>query len=127
MRGVRRGAVRAGAGAWAVANASDGARLVLLAKPDCAACEAAEPVVRSIAAALDLPWGREHTERADAPIVLLRTDGAETTLARTLVEPAALARSARRALGRGAEGAHRESPPGRADEENRAAGAGDLV
>lgn len=87
-----------------MAEASGGARLVLLAKPDCAACDEAEPAVRSIAAALGVPWGRERTERADAPIVLLRADGAETTLAQTLVEPAALARAARRALGRGYAG-----------------------
>lgn len=98
-----------------MADASGDARLVLLAKPDCAACEAAEPAVRSIAAALDVPWTRERTERADAPIVLLRTDDAETTLARTLVEPAALARAARRALGRDVQGSDQESPPARPD------------
>ena len=98
-----------------MADASGSARLVLLARPDCAACEEAEPTVRSIAAALGVPWCRERTERADAPIVLLRSDGVETTLARALVEPAALARAARRALGRDARGADQESPPVRAE------------
>ena len=98
-----------------MADASGSARLVLLARPDCAACEEAEPAVRSIAAALGVSWGRERTERADAPVVLLRSDGGETTLARVLFEPAALARAARRALERDVRGADQESPPGRAE------------
>ena len=78
-------------------------------------CDGSQDIALQIAAALGVPWCRERTERADAPVVLLRSDGGETTLARTLVEPAALARAARRALGRDARGADQESPPGRAE------------
>ena len=83
---------------------AEGARLVLLAKPDCGACDAAEPAVRSIAAALGIGWEREESADPRVPVVLLRAPGGDmgrdAELADGEIDAAALAVAARRALGR---------------------------
>ena len=79
---------------------AEGARLVLLAKPDCGACDAAEPAVRSIAAALGIGWEREESADPRVPVVLLRAPGGAAELADGEIDAVALAVAARRALGR---------------------------
>ncbi len=79
---------------------AEDARLVLLAKSDCGACDAAEPAVRSIAAALGIAWEREESADPRVPVVLLRAAGRDAELADGKIEAATLAAAARRALGR---------------------------
>lgn len=76
-------------------------QIILYRRADCSACDRAVETVRSIAAALNLPWtesdvGHEHAARV--PMVALRRDGEEIELAAERVNPAALARDLRAAL-----------------------------
>ena len=80
---------------------AEDARLVLLAKSDCGACDAAEPAVRSIAAALGIGWQREESTDPRVPVVLLRDPGGDAELADGEIDAAQLAMAVRRALGRG--------------------------
>ena len=76
-------------------------QIILYRRADCSACDRAAEAVRSIAAALNLPWAERNVDDADAarvPIVALQYSGEETELAAERVNPAALARDLRAAL-----------------------------
>ena len=76
-------------------------QIILYRRADCSACDRAAEAIRSIAAALNLPWAERDVDDADAarvPIVALQYSGEETELAAERVNPAALARDLRAAL-----------------------------
>ena len=76
-------------------------QIILYRRADCSACDRAAEAVRSIAAALNLPWAEREVDDTDAarvPIVALRRGGEEIELAAEQVNPAALARALRAAL-----------------------------
>ena len=81
--------------------ASPDPQIILYRRADCSACDRAAEAVRSIAAALNLPWAEREVDDENAarvPIVALRRGGEETELAAERVNPAALARDLRAAL-----------------------------
>lgn len=76
-------------------------QIILYRRADCSACDRAAEAVRSIAAALNLPWTERDIDDGDAapvPVVALRRGGEEIELAAERVNPAALARDLRAAL-----------------------------
>ena len=79
---------------------ADQPRLVLVAKPDCSACDDAEPAVRGIAAALGIAWRREERAEPRAPLIRIERGGASIELAAIEIDPASLADAAGKALAR---------------------------
>ena len=82
-------------------------RIVLYRRAECAACDRALETVRSIAAALDLPWSEcgvegdpalEQRYAARVPVVALRLNAEEIELAAERIDAVALARLIRDAL-----------------------------
>ena len=82
-------------------------RVILYRRAECAACDRARDTVRSIAAALDLPWSEcgvesdpvlEQRYAARVPVVALRLNAEEIELAAERIDAGALARRLRAAL-----------------------------